>query len=537
MCHLGDTLQKFKLKKITNMRQLKIIGILAVIFAKMTLLTSCGDYKVPNQKVVIDTTDTTSINMSTIEISVRDTSEEEICRTEKIKWKPGSDETILLDPQSDVIYLGSVIDASSLQNGKFTPIVGKRKPIKISISIPNLDSTKKEVSNPSLSSVREAIKSILTSHSQGSQPAQLSVDCYEVFSKEHLNLLFKSKYSAGFGKVEAGFNFDNQQVKSRYILDLAQVYYSLDIDAPGANGFFEKKPENIGNVSPAFISSMKYGRKVLMTIETSSNIQGKEFDLKSEFNLFAGSGELSANSISKKLIEDKSIKLLVIGGNPNNPYDIFKAVADKDSLYHILKRDAVWSIQNLGVPLSYTVKHCYDASVFTLTQYGEFVARKCEIKPKGEFILNAPDLTRLCPDHIGGDREFNGNGPITSFKVSIFNNGNDIYAKVFCDWVETKSDYTHGIFNRDILIGHIPDDLKVLEILSPKEINWNYTDNNGHEAEGNTFNENVSPIRYASIMGDTDDDDDLSFNCGIFMNTGILRIQFYPIKLQTRKIK
>ena len=515
-------------------RQSKIFGSSALILVNITLLTSCGDYKVPSQKIFIDTT---NISTPTVQVTARDTSEEEICRTEKIKWKPGGDETILLDPQSDVIYPGSVIDASSLQNGKFTPIVGKRKPIKISISIPNLHTTKKEIFNPSLASVREAIKSILTSPAQGSQPAQLSVDCYEVFSKEHLNLLFKSKYSAGFGKVEAGFNFDNKQVKSRYILDLTQVYYSLDVDAPDASGFFEKKPENISSISPAFISSIKYGRKILMAIESSTNIQGKEFDLKSEFNLFAGSGELSANSISQKLIADKSIKLLIIGGNPNNPYDIFKAVADKDSLYQILKRDAVWSMQNLGVPLSYTVRHCYDASVFTLAQYGEFVARKCDIKPKGEFILNVPDLTRLCPDHIGGDRDFNGHGPITNFKVSIFSDGNSIYAKVFCDWVETQSDYTHGVFNRDILIGHIPDDLKVLEILSPKEINWNYTDNNGHEAEGNSFNEDVSPIKYVSIMGDTGDDDDLSFNCGIFMNTGILRIQFYPIKLQTRKIK
>src|SRR5690606_22998300 len=128
----------------SKMRNFKIIGFFATLIAIMNLLSSCREYKVPNQKVIIDNT----ASKDSLIITARDTTEEEVCRTEKIKMLSGSPETMLLDPQSDVIYPGSVIDASSLQNGKFTPIVGQRKPIKISISIPNLDTIKKEVSNP-----------------------------------------------------------------------------------------------------------------------------------------------------------------------------------------------------------------------------------------------------------------------------------------------------------------------------------------------------------------------------------------------------
>lgn len=512
---------------------IKIAGIFILVLYLAS--TSSCQYKLPGDKVVVDTTD---VNKPISKIIKTDTTSEEICITEKIKWKPGSDETFTIDPQSDVIYEGAVIEASSLQNGKFTPITGgKRKPINISISIPSFDTVSTKIEVPSLSTIREAKKRILKSKQQGMQPAQFSVDCYEVFSKDHLNLIFKSKYSSGFGKIEGGYNFDDTTVRSRYVLDLTQVYYSMDVDAPGREGFYSKKPDNVGEFSPAYISSMKYGRKVLIFIESKENIQNKAFNLKAEFTLFAGSGELSANSLTAKLLNENSIKILAIGGNPENPYYLFKALADKKTLHDILIKDAIWSLKNQGVPLAYTVRHCSNGSIFTLTQYGEFVARKCEMKSSNEMTINPPNLNNLCPDHIGGDREFDGKGPRTSFRIKIFNIENDIVANVFCDWIETESDYTHGVFNKNIVIAHIPDNLQILEITSSKETSWDYTDNNGHTSEGNTFQDSMSPIKSISIMGDTGDDDDLSFNCGLFMNTGIKEIQFYPIKILTRKIK
>jgi len=430
-------------------------------------------YQVPSKKVQVDVT---NLNTPIVTETKQETTPEEICTTKKVSWKPGEDETITIDPQSDVIYEGSVIDASSLQNGKFTPITGERKPVKISISIPSLAVVSTEIKSPSLSSVREAKKQILTSRSSGMQPAQLSINSYQVYSKEHLSLLFKAKYSASFGKIEGGYSFNDQSIKSRYVLDLTQVYYSIDMDAIGRDGFFAKKPDHIGEYSPAYISSMKYGRKVMIFVESKRNLNHQEANLKAEFTSLFASGSLSANAETKKLLQENSIKILAIGGNPENPYYLAHAVSDQKALYDILKKDAVWTLNNQGVPLGYTVRHCADGSIFTLTQYGEYVARTCETKPYNELVSTPTDLVNLCPSHIGGDREFSGNGPITRFKIKLSHRGNEIIANVFCEWEETKGNKTKGVYHRDHVLNRIPSEYRIIEITSPMDKVHEYTD-------------------------------------------------------------
>jgi hypothetical protein len=106
-------------------------------------------------------------------------------------------------------------------------------------------------------------------------PTKLTINSYEVSSKDHLNLILICTFSGGFGKVEAGFNFDDQNIKSRYLLDVTQIYYEVAIDNPGSKGSFKSKPTGISNYTPVYISSMKYGTRVMIALESNESIQNQ----------------------------------------------------------------------------------------------------------------------------------------------------------------------------------------------------------------------------------------------------------------------
>ncbi|GAA3984548.1 thiol-activated cytolysin family protein [Hymenobacter antarcticus] len=462
----------------------------------------------------------------------------EKCEIKEMEWSPGKAETILLDPQSDIIYPGCVLDAASLQDGRYTEIIGARKPIKLSTSLAITKIGAAPVNNPKNSSVRQGIRSIINSAINGRNPAQTTISCVEIFSKEHLGLVLQGKYSAGFGNVEAAYNFDREDVKSRYLLDVTQVYYTIDVDAIGPYGFFDYKPHGPVDYSPVYISSVKYGRRIMVIMETDRSIQGQAASIKAEFSSFAASGSFSANSLVEKLFDEKSVNILAMGGNPNAPFEILRAVARKASLHDILINGAIWGPNDQGVPLAYTLKHCTDGSIFTLVQSGKYTSRTCTMKQTEEYSLELSDIVKLCATPDGGeDREFDGEGPDLDFRLDIFNEGNNVYANISCNWTQSENGNTHcSVYKNRVLIGKVPDNYAVLDIKSTKVASYKgkLKGHGSHAIERNIMSEPTGPVRILSIIGDTPDDDDPWVgDCGS-EHTQIQKISFFPIIVSVR---
>lgn len=527
-----------------------IIGVSVGVLLVILFLPPIKGYTLPGEIVMVDTTGLNKLLLVPKSIKT-DITLEEICTTVTNKLRAGENETITIDPQTDVIYEGSVLKASSLQSGEFTEITGgKRKPITISISVSGRDSVSAKIRDPILSTVREAKNRILLRETVGVEPAAFAVKDHQIYSKEHLKIIFKSKFSSSFGKIEAGFDFDDTTVRSRYVMDLTQVYYSMDVDAPGKRGFFDAKPDNLESFSPVYISSLKYGKRLLVFIESKENVNNKGAFFNGQFKALIKKGSFNTEAFESNILKDNSVRILAIGGNPANPYQIFATISEGKDFHEFLVRDSIWSLKNQGAMIAYTVRHCSDPSVFKLTQYGEFEARSCVIKPKGEFPIASVTLANLCPSWFSGDREFKGHGPMTTFDVKLSHKGNDIFANFDCTWQEGRpdkdkagkindqGDKTAGYYKNSILIARIPDSLSLLNILSPTKMEpWVYTDENGHEIEGSTFDNKNSPVQSVTIMGDTDSDNDLSSDCNSYMNTGILNVKFYPIIAEVRKSK
>ena len=154
------------------MKNLLFFIVISILGSLFFSLASCSGYEVPHTKVTEDT-----VRKENITVLSKDTSLSEICETQNVKWAPGSSESILLDPQQGVIYPGSVLNASSFQTGKFTPITGKRKSIKLSISGPIFETSSVTVSRPSPANVDSMINVMLKTKKISTEPSQTSINC------------------------------------------------------------------------------------------------------------------------------------------------------------------------------------------------------------------------------------------------------------------------------------------------------------------------------------------------------------------------
>ena len=467
------------------------------------------------------------------------------CSVKDMHWVAGDAETILLDPGPEYIFPGNVMDARSLQNGKYANLQGERTPITLIINSPAFNTPIWRVEDPSASTITTAIDTMLRSGVTGNVAADVTVHAHEVYSNEQLQIIMKSEFSGGFGSVAGGFDFKNATVLSRYLLDVAQVYYTIFIEAPKNHQFFKRQPEDLPETDPApvYVSSVKYGRRVLISVESKEADQKKDAYLRAKMNAIASSGSIDLNLFSDNFFSDKDVKVLVKGGDASNAYKVFKAVSTKTELFDALEKDAHWSMSNLGVPLSYQVKNTTDNSNFYVSQAGDYKARICKIKDQHDSIINIDPIGPYCLWQTGGtDRNF-GENPNSEAIITLKldpNNKNIIRALIEVRMKEPGGDVTSGAYLNNLAVITLPEDYEITEITSATTFAKPSSQMKSQREENNGV-DGATPIQSIVLIGDSpgdsNNDDDLFPGACMPNHAQIESIRFYPVSFRfSRKV-
>lgn len=452
----------------------------------------------------------------------------EVCITRKMKWGPHYSDVLSLNPQDDVVYPGAVFNYESFQDGSYQPISGDRKPITFSTSLPGGGGPgKTTVDEPSLSSVRDGIREILNPYS-GATAAKLFFHGEEIYSKEHFALSVGGNLSSNSFDLSAQFSFDNTAVKSRYLIEFSQEYYSIDLDIPpaGMEHWFEKPSkveDQLDNISPVYVSSIRYGRKVFILVESESFSYEQLAGLETSFSIFNTDVAINVDQTMEKLVNEKSIKVAVMGGSAE---DATKLINNIDELSEFLNRGANYNQNNPGVPLGYTMRFVGDNSIADLRQYGEFTIREC-VPNSAEVAI--PDQLFLCPDHVGGDNEFNGNDPFikTKVQVEVSLDKKSVLLKVTFHAKENGGDFTEAYKQWEWKIFTDPLGRNIHSIDSD-----NFFEHETVDASDLLYEDKTMPVtelvRKIEIMGDTAGPD--LGNCG--PDFTFLSLYFNPLKVK-----
>ena len=359
---------------------------------------------------------------------VRDTESRELeCSTKTYKGAPGFNEMFTLDPTTDVIYPGALLNGESVTTGEYTAIDADRAPITLSTSLSNISgSPSVTIDDPnSLSEVRAGINELLSREVTGATPAELIIDEAEVYSEEHLSVALGANYRGATTKVSGNLNFDSSEKKYKYVLKFIQRYFTLDLDSPGKSpsDLFTNLPsiDNLGATNPVYVSSVTYGRMVLYTVESDSTIT----QVKAALDAARKAGpevELNLDSDSKEIINNSNIKALVIGGSGASASEIINSPED---VYKFIVEGGNYSKDSPGAPLAYKLRYVKEGfPVAKVVLSTEYQVRDCDVAYP-EYDATILKITGTQPS----DTEVNGNLRVKMWvggkRLDINNNGID----------------------------------------------------------------------------------------------------------------
>ncbi len=304
------------------------------------------------------------------------------CRSERYRTAAGYDELFLLNPTVDVIYPGAILDGNSIPSGGYRPINAIRQPLRISASIRGAAAPiSADVEGPSLSTVSEAINTILSVDSIGDliPTANSVLSLTNVASSTGFSLAagvnimaqVSPTFQAGLG---LSFDFSSEDTRQDYLARFIQQYYTVAVDLPANPAdFFEEFPEIPAGVSPVYVSSVTYGRMILFNLhshdseirvnaalEASISAQGK---LDLEASLEAGYHNVLTN-----LRLDSTI----IGGAG----DVCNGVTTVDAIEACITEGG--DDYRDGLPVSYTLRFLSDNSIARVVLTSEYTSRQCE---------------------------------------------------------------------------------------------------------------------------------------------------------------
>ena len=300
------------------------------------------------------------------------------------------EEQLLFSDDKNVFYPGALLRAKSVVEGEYDPIETERAPIVLSTDLPGSSDPTIKVEHPSLSTVRKAINDLL-SRGFNAPGANLTYSIEEVYDKAHLKMAMGGNYKGVANSVEAsaGFSFDKE--KNRFLVKVQQVFYELSIDLPkNPSDFFAKEFEykrEFGAEKPLFVSSVKYGRILLLGIET--NMTKKEAEAKLQASVLGGKIGAKAEAAYNDLLKESTIKGRVLGGDAK--LGSLAAISLED-VKKFIGDGARLSTENPGVPIAYKLKELGTNRTFKTVIYSKYTKND---PYAGEFSKISFDLIVL----------------------------------------------------------------------------------------------------------------------------------------------
>jgi thiol-activated cytolysin len=159
-----------------------------------------------------------------------------------------------------------------------------------------------------------------------------------------------------------------------------QVFYTVSFDPPSRPGavfhpsvtFDEVRQCTGDDAPPAYVSSVDYGRILLLRIETSADTLNTEIEAAVRYL----GAEVNASSAYAKTLEKSKVTLITIGGNAEVNARAVNASRIEDLHEVIRGKNALYSKNNPGQPIAYTIRFLKDGRLAKMgyaTDYTEMI--------------------------------------------------------------------------------------------------------------------------------------------------------------------
>jgi thiol-activated cytolysin len=333
-----------------------------------------------------------------------------VCRVQKKQVTEVFNNNLLLDPTTDVIWPGAIVDGSSIASGQYRPITDQRAPLTFSISLENIGgSALKTVQTPTLSTVRDGVNELRRQTMQGATLANIIYEKEEIRSEEQLKLALGAHYNSGMVKISGSFDFSSSSVANKILVKYIQKYYTIDIDPPAQPQGFFANPRNI-TPDDMYVASVTYGRMLLFTFESTEDITKLNAAVDVAFKQGGGSASTQYDSLLKRT----KTNVLVIGGSAEDGVKVITNGIEGINQY--ITNGANYSANSPGAPLSYKLRYVSDNAIGNVIMSTTFYERNCQ-KTTGSFKAKILKLKCTAVDDPGSNEEFYGRITVIAYEA------------------------------------------------------------------------------------------------------------------------
>ncbi|MEZ4367723.1 MAG: thiol-activated cytolysin family protein [Kofleriaceae bacterium] len=347
------------------------------------------------------------------------------CTSQNLSETRQYDKIVAYGANSESLWPGALVGADSVYSGLFTQMVFDRNPMTFSVGMENLAGRKSAVMEaPSLSSYRDQLTNILDAEVIGSTPANIYSEIEQVHSSEQLSLALGVDVSwGGTGSISASFDWNQQDVRSRYLVRFTQSYYTVDVDQPRSPadvfapsvGLDDVKEQIDEYNPPLYVSSITYGRMVVFTFE--SEYSSEEMNAALEFAYSAGVNVSGSVSVSyEEMISSSKITAFILGGSGAAAV---QTIDSYEALMDFIRSGGDYSRESPGAPIAYKLANLKDNSSARMSFTTDYTVKDC-VRVGQEVLVTLKNLTvESDGGDAGNDLEIYGDIWVESDEMSI----------------------------------------------------------------------------------------------------------------------
>jgi thiol-activated cytolysin len=289
------------------------------------------------------------------------------------------DKLNVIDPTSDILYVGSLLDGNSIQTGAYSPLILSsdyvRKPITFSVSIDGSSGPISKTIIPELSSYRNAMQEIINGPVVGQQPAAFTFEVRKVRSRKEITMIASA--NMGIGKFfSSTVNYDENNInnKNYYLLKIYQKFFTADIDIPQDGNLFNKPIDYSSDVAPVYVSSIDYGRSAYLLIESSydSTRVRKALTVTFDFWKVKGGGNISQET--KDVTDEMTISGTAIGGSSSLAAETINGL---ESFHNYVTKSGNLTPDSRGAIIAYRLRNAKNHGIYNTLINGDYYTRDC----------------------------------------------------------------------------------------------------------------------------------------------------------------
>ena len=320
------------------------------------------------------------------------------CSTDSYNIRSNFENVAIFDPGLGVIYPGALVKGNSgMLDGVPEPLQVPRAPTKLRVLLPGIGSGGNvTVDDPSFTNVDASIDEVLEYWNSeiATQGYEIDSDAYfestTAYSSQQfsLDLGVSAEWSKG-SSFEGQFQYGTSTTSNTAAVLYRQVFYDVIMESPASPASVLADDVSLADIKsiinagtpPAYVSSVSYGRIIMIRLEAEEIITTVNLAAALEYAAVSKKGEVDVNSDYEEVLEKSTISVVTIGGNAEVASQVITGTSLEEgpgSLNDVIGgENALYSRDNPGAPIAYTIKYLKDDKIAKMGYSTDYTATTC----------------------------------------------------------------------------------------------------------------------------------------------------------------